>query len=77
MSKCTFIICHRGFYSAKFLLCEIGPSSFHLNWYFCYQIANGVCKHLLFQHLITDNPNRSLVDALSVCASGWVGIWNG
>lgn len=79
-SKSIFIICHHGhkacsgFYSAKFLLCEIGLFSFHLNGYFCYQIANGVCKHLLFQHLITDNPNRSLMNAVCVCASGWVGI---
>lgn len=59
-----------------FLLCETGLS-FHLNWYFCYQMANGVCKHLLFQHLITDKPNRSLMNAMSVCVQvgGWGREW--
>lgn len=34
-----------------------------------------MCKHLLFQHLITDNPNRSLMNAVSVCVHvcEWVG----
>lgn len=37
--------------------------------------ANDVCKRLLFQHLITDSPNRSLMNAASgrlvhVCAAG-------
>lgn len=26
-----------------------------------------MCSHLLFQHLKTDNPNRSPVEGMSVC----------
>lgn len=40
--------------------------------------ANGVCKRLLFQHLITDSPNRSLMNARpGRVHGGWVGICNG
>lgn len=63
-------------YPAWSLLCEMGLFSIHLKRYFCFQMANGVCEHLLFQHLITDNPNRSRVNAMSACVHvcKWVGV---
>lgn len=63
------------FYLSWLLLCETAAFRCNPNRYLCYQIANGVCKHLLFQHLITDSPNRSQVNAMSVCVHmcKWVG----